>query len=170
MKRGLASALALLLGVAVWAGAGSATNPRLVTVATYNIYQGTELEHVLAAQTPLQLAIGVATDYGTVIATNFPARAAGLAAQIDQSGAALVGLQEVATWRTQVPSDGTATSATHVTYDFLQILLDALDARGLHYAPVIVRTNFEAEAPALFPTGLMDVRLTEQTAIIARTD
>jgi hypothetical protein len=162
--------LAVLLGATVWLSAGGATNPRTVTVATYNIYQGTELEHVLAAQTPLQLAIGVATDYANVIATNFPERAAALAAQIDRSGAALVGLQEVATWRTQVPSDGAATPATHVTYDFLQILLDALEARGLHYSTVNVRTNFEAEAPGLFATGLMDVRLSEQTAIIARTD
>jgi hypothetical protein len=30
---------------------------------TYNIYQGTELEHLFAATIPLQLAIGVAADY-----------------------------------------------------------------------------------------------------------
>ena len=169
MRRGLACVFAVLLGAAVWVSAGSTANPRSVTVMTLNIYQGTELEHVLAATDPFSLVTGVATDYANVVATNFPERARALAAEIGQAQPALVGLQEVATWRTQFPSNP-AVPATHVTYDFLQILLDALNARGLHYATVNVRTNFGAQAPALTPFGLMDVSLTEQTAIIARTD
>src|SRR5437764_3695110 len=150
-----------LVCVASVATAGS-TNPRTVTVATFNVYQGTELEHVLAATDPTSLVAGVATDYANVIFTNFAVRATGLAAEIEQSGAALVGLQEVATWEAQAPLP---------SYDFLQILLAALNADGLHYAPVIVHENFHAQAPGFFPgIGLRNVSLSEQTAIIARTD
>jgi Endonuclease/Exonuclease/phosphatase family len=57
-----------------------------------------------------------------------------------------------------------------VAFDFLQILLDALAARGVTYTTVIARDNFDVSGPGLFPFGLMGVRLTERTAIIARTD
>jgi endonuclease/exonuclease/phosphatase family metal-dependent hydrolase len=137
---------------------------------TLNIYQGTELEHVLAARDPFSALLAVATDYRNVIATDFPARAGALADEIAAAQPSLVGLQEVATWTTGPPFQ----TPTHVSYDFLQILLDALAARGQHYAAVIVRPNFHAEAPGLFgpsfPADLMEVGLTEQTAIIARTD
>ena len=59
-----------------------AENPRSVTVMTQNIYQGTELEHVLAATSTLQFVLGVATDYTNVVNTNFPGRADALAAEI----------------------------------------------------------------------------------------
>jgi hypothetical protein len=141
--------------------------PVPAVVATYNIYQGTELEHILAATDQLSLFQGVATDYSNVIATDFPERAIALAKQIAASQAEIVGLQEVATWYTG--ADPIA-PATNVSYDFLSTLIAALAARGLHFAPVVVRSNFQAQAPGLFPSGLMAVRLNEQTAIIARTD
>jgi hypothetical protein len=157
-------------GVVAVSGAGAA-NPRSTTVMTINIYQGTELTHVLSAQNQLQLLLGVATDYSTVVHTDFPARAGALADEITSAGPSLVGLQEVATWSTGA---NPFAPPTHVTYDFLQILLNALAARGQHYEPVIVRTNFIAQAPGLFgpslATDLLSVGLTEQTAIIARTD
>ena len=51
-----------------------------------------------------------------------------------------------------------------------QILVDALNARGLHYAPVAVTTDFTVQGPGLFPTGFMNVQLTDRVAILARTD
>ncbi len=162
-----ALAAAALLGASV--SAARADNPRSVTVMTQNIYQGTELEHVLAATSPFEFIVGVGTDYSNVVATNFPERAAALAAEIARSKPALVGLQEVALWRTQFPFDP-ATPPSAVSYDFLQILIDALAAKGMHYAPVVARDNFGAAGPGLFPFGLMGVSLTERTAIIARTD
>src|SRR4051794_32912760 len=126
--------VALIIGVvASLAGTGPATagsEPRELTVMTQNLYQGTELEHVLAAQTQEQFALGVATDYANVIATNFKERADALAAEIVRAGPALVGLQEVALWRTQLPFDPTSAPQT-VAFDFLQILLDALADRGV---------------------------------------
>jgi hypothetical protein len=168
---------ALLLGVvaalcAVGAAPAAAKDPHDVTVMTQNIYQGTELEHVLAATTPLEAALGVATDYRNMVATNFPERADALAAEIARDRPALVGLQEVATWRTQFPYDPT-TPPSAISYDFLQILLDALQAHGAPYHAVVVHDNWNAVAAGLFSLpslALTGVRLTESSAIIARSD
>ena len=168
-RRFISLVLAALAALAIPAMPAAADNPRSITVMTQNIYQGTELEHVVTATTPLQYIQGVATDYSNVIATNFPERAAAMAGEIAATQPALVGLQEVAVWRTQFPADP-STPASTVTYDFDQILVNALAARGQHYAPVATRVNFNAEGPGLFPQGLTDVRLTEETAILARTD
>ena len=51
-----------------------------------------------------------------------------------------------------------------------KILVDALNARGLHYAPVAVTTDFSVQGPGLFPDGFMNVQLTDRVAILARTD
>jgi len=127
---------------------------------TINIYQGTELEHVLAATTVPSLVAGVTVDYANVVATNFPERAQALAGEIAAAQPSLVGLQEVATW----------TVNGSVSYDFLQLLLDALAARGEHYEAVVTRANWHATAPGIVGGSLATVGLTEGTAIIARTD
>jgi endonuclease/exonuclease/phosphatase family metal-dependent hydrolase len=134
---------------------------------TQNLYQGTELANTLAATTQQQFLLGVAADYNNVIATNFPERADAIAAEIAQAGAALVGLQEVALWQTQSPYPS---GSWTVSYDFLQILLDALAAHGMHYTPVITRTNFSLAGVGLFASGLVGVSLTERSALLARTD
>lgn len=174
LRLAVALVTAVVASAAIGAASARADNPRSVTVMTQNIYQGTELEHVLAATNQLQFLLGVGADYGNVVATNFRERADALAAEIAANHPALVGLQEVATWKTQTPF---GTGPVTVSYDFLQLLLDALAARGMSYAPVVTRDNFyapgpgpDAIAPGLFPTGLMGVSLTERTAIIARTD
>ncbi len=171
MKRGL---LALTIAAAVAAFAAAAAAPSdiggktVVKVMTYNIYQGTELEHALAAHNLFELAIGAATDYGTMVQTNFPERAQALAAEIASASPDLVGLQEVALWRTRFPSNP-ALRATDVSYDFLQILLAALASAGEPYTAVGMRDNFDAQATGLFSFGLMDVRLTDRSAILVRS-
>ncbi len=150
-------------------GAVSADSERTITVMTQNLYQGTELEHVVAAKTQQQLLLGVATDYGNVIATNFPERAAAMANEIARDQPTLIGLQEVALWRTQLPFNPTALPTT-VSYDFLQILRDALAARGLQYTVANARDNFDVSAPGLFSFGVMGVRLTEMSAILVKSN
>src|SRR5207245_4253993 len=98
--------------------------PRLPKVMTYNIYQGTELLDVIAATTPTQFVLAVSTDYGHQVANNFPERAQAIASEIVATGPALVGLQEVALWRTR-PHTSPPTPATTVTFDSLQILLNS---------------------------------------------
>jgi hypothetical protein len=154
------AAALILVVLGVTAASAGATNPRTTTVMSINICQGTELEHALSATDLGSLVAGVTADYRNVVATNFPLRAQALAGEIAAAQPTLVGLQEVATWSV----DGS------VSYDFLKILVAALAARGEQYAPVIVRKNFEASAPGIVNGSLALVDLTEQTAILARTD
>ena len=143
-------------------------NSHMPRIMTYNIYQGTELVDVITATTPTQFVIGAATDYGHAVANNFPERAQTIAAEIGATGPDLVGLQEVALWRTGVHTTP-PTPATAVTFDYLQILLDALSAKSLHYSVLVVRNNFDVQGPAAFPTGIIDLRLTDRSAILVRS-
>src|SRR5436190_2633974 len=83
----------------------------------------------------------------------------------------IVALQEVALWRTQTPADFLPLNASDVRFDFLQLLLDALAARGARYQPVSIVTNFDVEAPRLSAkSGFQDIRLTDRDVILARED
>lgn len=111
-----------------------------------------------------------------MVATDFPARAGVLAAEIVAASPALVGLQEVELYRVQQRSDfqqNPLPNAQQVVYDFLQILQDSLAARGASYAVAAKIQNADAELPAVLdrnnPT-LSDVRLTDYDVILARSD
>ena len=165
----MAALVAVLLGMGF--SSARAANQGSITVMTQNLYQGTEFANTLAAKTQQQFLLGVAADYNNVIATNFPQRADAIAAEIAQSGPALVGLQEVALWQTQsLNASGQPTGPLTVSYDFLHILLDRLAAHGMHYTTVIARTNFTLAGVGLFSSGLMGVSFTERSALLARTD
>src|SRR5436190_20485203 len=112
----------LLIAFLLFSGVVTAepNHKRLATVMTYNIYQGTELEHVLAATDLSSFIVGVTTDYGNVIATSFPERAQAIAAEVALNSPDLVALQEVALWRVRVPANPSL-PATDVSYDFLDI-------------------------------------------------
>lgn len=165
----LATVLLSVSSVGLAAAGSSTSDPpaihQFVTVMTYNLYQGTELGDVLAAKSTLAFVLGVATDYGHAIQNNFSARATAIATEVAAARPVVIGLQEVALWRTQFPSN-TSSPATHVAYDSLQVLLSALTAQGLNYTPVVVRSNWDAQTPGLFHFGLMDVRLTDRSAIL----
>lgn len=136
-------------------------------VMTYNLYLGGDLTPILTAQT-FPEAVAAATGlYLQVVATDFHARAASIADEVERTSPSLIGLQEVSLWQTDTPADGPATPATEVAFDFLQILLDALDDRGLDYTPVSVVKNFDGEAPTALG---FDLRLTDRDVILARTD
>ena len=140
---------------------------RVLTVMTRNMDNGTDFGPIFAAQTPSQLVTAVTTTYAEIQASNIPERAEAVAKEIDATRPDLVGLQEVFTYRTG-PFGGPATT---VTYDVLQSLLDALSRRGLHYAPVAILTNLDAEVPAFDPlSGFFDVRATDHDVVLARTD
>jgi endonuclease/exonuclease/phosphatase family metal-dependent hydrolase len=142
-----------------------------LTAMTYNLFQGSELSDAISATTPGQLLAAVAEDYGQVVTTDFQQRAAAIAAEVQAAGPDLIGLQEAALWKTGAPSLTFPPPApTAVSYDFVAILVQALAGRGLHYAPVAVTDNFTVAAPGLFPSGLMNVQLTDRVAILARTD
>ena len=63
--------MTLLCAVAAIAATSSgAANPRTTTVMTINIYQGSELEHALAATGVQSLVAGVTADYANVPPTS----------------------------------------------------------------------------------------------------
>ncbi|MFD9339526.1 endonuclease/exonuclease/phosphatase family protein [Streptomyces sp. NPDC060028] len=163
-------ALLLLLAPGSLAPAAAAAQPPAsLRVMTRNLYLGADLAPVLAATSPQALVAAVTAAYANVQATNFPERAETLADEIADSDPHLVGLQEAVLWRSQTPAG--PGSATHVEYDFLQILLDRLSARGKHYAAVAtVTVGSDFEAPRSTPAGLQDIRLTDRDVLLARTD
>ncbi|MDB5323758.1 MAG: Endonuclease/exonuclease/phosphatase [Phycisphaerales bacterium] len=146
-----------------------------VTVMSQNLYFGADLTpaiQALASGDGAAIVGAVSATYAKVVATNFPERAKAIANEVAAAGPDLIGLQEAALWRTG-PADsliGGHAPATNVQYDFVQILVDALAAHGLHYAPVVISENFDAEAPGFTSAGLQDIRITDREAILARTD
>lgn len=138
-------------------------------VLTRNLYLGADLTPAIAAGSPGALASAAAAIWEQVQATDFPARAELLADEVEDADLTLVGLQEVALWRTGDPDGPPALGggpATDVAFDYLQILLDALAARGLAFQAVVVQQEADLEAPT---TLGFDVRLTMRDAILARS-
>jgi endonuclease/exonuclease/phosphatase family metal-dependent hydrolase len=134
-----------------------------LTVVTRNMYLGTDFGPILAATSFPDFANAVAAAYIQVQQSNIPERAAAIAKEIDATRPDLIGIQEASIWQTG-PFGGPATT---VTFDALQSLLDALAARGLHYAPVATLTEFEAEAPSALG---INIRFTDRDVVLARTD
>jgi endonuclease/exonuclease/phosphatase family metal-dependent hydrolase len=138
------------------------------TVMTRNVYVGANLQSIIDADTPDELLAGMANVLEDVQATDFHERAIALADEIEANKPHLIGLQEVAIWRTQTPADGPLTAATDVEYDFLAILMGELASRGLNYEVLEVFNGFNFEAPGLFDDGLKDVRFTDRDAVLGR--
>ncbi|WP_327415617.1 endonuclease/exonuclease/phosphatase family protein [Streptomyces sp. NBC_01233] len=163
-------ALALLAPGSLGTASAAEGGRTPLRVTTRNLYLGADLAPVLAATSPQGLVAAVTAVWANVQATNFPERAKALADEIAESDPHLVGLQEAVLWRSQTPAG--PGSATHVEYDFLQILLDELSARGKHYAAVAsVTVGSDFEAPRAAPGGvLQDIRLTDRDVLLARTD
>ena len=104
----------LVPAVSAQAGEGG---PKL-TVLTRNIYQGTDLTNVVTATTFPGFVAAVTQDWGNVVATDFPARARALAAEVRQVRPDVIGLQEVSLWRDQLVSDTvTGAPAPNATAD-----------------------------------------------------
>jgi endonuclease/exonuclease/phosphatase family metal-dependent hydrolase len=145
----IAAALALALALTMPALAGAKGNghrvhhrhalhvhqgKRDLRVMTQNLYLGSSLAPALEAKTPEEFIGAVARIYATVQYTNFPLRAAAIADEIKAKKPDLIGLQEVTKWTTEglSPPPG---------YDFLEILQDDLEARGLDYAVAAISHN-----------------------------
>jgi endonuclease/exonuclease/phosphatase family metal-dependent hydrolase len=107
----------------------------------------------------------VSAVYDGYHARNFPERAAAMAAEIEEAQPDVVGLQEAVIVRTDTPSDGPATLADEVSLDYLEILLDKLQARGLNYTPVTQSINWDIEAPT---SRGFDLRHTDRVVTLIR--
>jgi hypothetical protein len=144
-----------------------ATGASGVTVMTRNIYLGFDIDGLLAGEMPLDAALAA------LQATDFPARAAALAAEIAATRPHLIGLQEVIDYRIEVPGDFltnfTPDAATPLI-PFLDILMANLQARGLDYEVAVNNPTTDVEVPMPIPGGYMDIRYTDHDVILVRGD
>lgn len=165
----------LLLSISGMANAdpqGNEANARKIDVMTANLYLGADIFRIVeAAQdtgNPIAIPMAVTEVFGIVQATNFPERAEAIADTIMTRRPDVIGLQEVSWYRTG-PFDGGVNAET-TAYDFLDILMNALAARGLDYRVAGVVTNADVEAPMFVSAAgdLADLRLTDRDVVLVR--
>jgi endonuclease/exonuclease/phosphatase family metal-dependent hydrolase len=137
--------LALTLGIVQTATA------QPVKTMTRNVYLGANLTPAIGAPDLPSLVAATGQILREVTHNDFPTRAEGLAQEILETKPDLIGLQEVALWRT-APVDytvlATGPSATTVRYDYLEELLWHLNQHKQEYEVVVVQEEFDFEAPA----------------------
>ena len=146
-----------------------------VEVMTRNLYFGVDVFRVLEAQSPFELSLKVAEILKIVRLSNPPERMAAIADEIARKRPALIGLQEVFLIRTQSPGDLDASPAEDVLFDYLDLLLTALDSRGLDYRVASLVQNVDVELPGLegFDSNIplfFDGRVTDRDVILVRGD
>jgi hypothetical protein len=171
--------LSAVLAFAVPAVAEAKRAPK-ITVMTRNVFLGADLSPAIGAPGLPEAVDGAGVIWNELQSTKFAERAVPLAREIKRSKADLVGLQEVALWRTQTPSDigappsGVGAPATEVAQDFLKILRGEL---GRSYRVVVVQNEFDAELPVdangtdepgSFFGADFDARLTMRDVILVR--
>jgi endonuclease/exonuclease/phosphatase family metal-dependent hydrolase len=151
-------------------------SPR-IRAMTQNLYVGADLFRILSVTAPEQVPAVVAEIFGIIQQTNFQGRADAIAKSIEHKRPDVIGLQEVSLIRIQTPSDyfvGNPNQAETVAYDYLQILLAALKARGLHYHVASQVQNVDIELPAFAGIDeygipiFNDVRLTDRDVILVK--
>jgi len=165
-------------------------------VMTRNLYLGADLGPPIGAKSLAEFTELNGQVLREVTANDFPVRAKGLAQEILKKKPDLVGLQEVALWRTGPPSlepllNSAATpTATTVRYDYLKELLAQLNkgkgkgGKGKpQYRVAISQDEFDFEAPAnengvegdgppgngAIPNAEINGRLTMRDVILVRT-
>lgn len=174
------TALAVVAAPAVANGTTTPTG-ETVRVMTRNVYLGADLNPALQADNLCDAIDGAGQIWNEVQRTDFRERAVPLGREIRRARPHLVGLQEVALWRKQEPSDLGAppinpggTPATEVEFDFLRLLMRQL---GKRYRVVGVQEETDVEMPADVDgddtTGGacgadLDGRLTMRDVILAR--
>jgi endonuclease/exonuclease/phosphatase family metal-dependent hydrolase len=183
-----AALLALALIVAGNATAkpkAPAPKPTDVKVMTRNIYLGADLTPAIEAKGVGAFTEATGEILRQVTANDFPIRAKGLAKEILEKEPDLVGLQEVAEWRTGPPGlesllSGTPPKATTVRYDYLAELLKQLNKGKNRYRAAVVNPEFDFEAPAdengvagdgpnnVIPNAEINARLTMRDVILAK--
>ncbi len=146
------------------------------TVMTRNLYFGADLEPVVTATNPDEFqqallgaffqALGDVPLGGVDPGSNPWARMAAVAAEIEESGADLVGLQEAAVW---------TVNGVEVA-NFVDLIIAELADRGLQYEAVVSQTGFQFAAeidlpsPPFPPNTALSAGLAISDVILARTD
>jgi hypothetical protein len=159
-----------------------------VNVMTRNLYLGADLGPAISASGLTAFTEATGQILREVTANSFPTRAKGLAQEILKKKPDLVGLQEVALWRTGPPSlevflnSGAKPTAETVRYDYLTELMAQLNkGKGKpHYRVAVSQDEFDFEAPAnengvagdgpngAIPNAEINGRLTMRDVILVR--
>ncbi len=148
----MAAAMAIFVFAAVAQAKPAKPKGTNVKVMSRNLYLGADLAPAIQSTSEANFFVANGGILRQVDATNFPVRAKGLAKEILDKEPDLVGMQEVALWRSAPPSLGPIFSnkpeASVVKYDFLELLLAQLNKGKTRYRTVIVQDEFDFEAPA----------------------
>jgi endonuclease/exonuclease/phosphatase family metal-dependent hydrolase len=144
--RRLVGGLSILL--CFWVGNQASAAPIDIEVMTQNLYLGADATPVLQNPSPATITAA----FNSVIANNFPARAAAIASEAANAGGPLlIGLQEAEI----------ITAPNQPTLDYAQILINALAAEGLNYTEAGVHTGFQLSASGF--------SVTDQEVVLARS-
>ena len=175
--------MAITLALALPALAGQRFGPggkRGIETMTVNLYIGTGTERILALDPAdpdyvTKLVTEVTSVYYELLASQPPVRLQRVAAQIADRLPDIVAVEEATLLRNQSPGDlivGGTSPATNVVFDYVELLVAALEARGAHYAVAATGNEWDIELPMLnLQTGTVDdVRQTDREAILVRTD
>jgi len=178
------SAAVLVAGFGVAPGVASGA-PRPVSAVTmdvgiYNVYLGADLNPLFGASSLPDLISRASAIYAEVERTDFPQRAEAIAELVADDAPDVLGLNEVALWETapwafvQTPGGPlpVATGPYTPSFDFEQILLDALAAEGEPYTVVATNSNFtSATIPIAIPISpTLAARFTDHDLILVRDD
>jgi endonuclease/exonuclease/phosphatase family metal-dependent hydrolase len=121
-----------------------------VRVMTRNLYLGADIFDVVNLADPTLIPFAVAEKYAVMKQNDFAERARAIAMEISDKQPDLIGCQEVATFtRLQLTGDPAAPLRPVERYDYLQLLLDALQADGLEYEVAATGDNADVTMPML---------------------
>lgn len=153
----------------------------VVRVMTRNIYLGASLTAAINSASLADFINANGQILRDVDENDFRVRAKGLAGEIRGKAPDIVGLQEVALWRTGDPGPPHVKPANPpeefttrtVKYDFLKLLLGQLNKGKKRYQVVKVTIEFDFEGPGNYdndPSGAPEIngRLTMRDVILAR--
>ncbi|MDR7236490.1 endonuclease/exonuclease/phosphatase family protein [Neobacillus drentensis] len=130
-----------------------------VSFLTWNIYRGADISPLIDP-TPA----AVTQVFRQFLATNFPVRAKAIAREIASKKPDLIGLQEAEKWVLEIPT------FSIVTYDLIEILLDALREIGLHYEVAALLENPNALSQGLHDSNGNKISFLNRNAILIRKD
>ncbi|MGB5622783.1 MAG: hypothetical protein WBN65_09855 [Gammaproteobacteria bacterium] len=138
-------------------------------VMTQNLYVGGDIFLPFSAETPEEFAELAQLVIGQILATDYRERAVSLAGEMLAADSHLIGLQEVYVLRVCAVAEP---GFCLLDDDYLEILLDELNADGERYRAVAQVTNIDIPGLPLFIEGfgLVTVSITDRDVILARED
>ncbi|WP_462410073.1 exonuclease/endonuclease/phosphatase family protein [Neobacillus sp. Marseille-QA0830] len=115
-----------------------------VKIMSWDLYLGADATIIIGAA-PEQVPEIATKIYRQVQATNFLKRAKAIAKQVSKKHPDFICLQEAVIW--QILSPPGFEPEIHFEYDFLKILMEALENRGLKYEAVVINQNLDIVVP-----------------------